>query len=74
MSLSNYLKESAEALEKAMTHPGPKRVEEAARLVVSALQQDKPLLVCGNGGSASDAMHITGALEQSLYRLDPWRN
>ena len=62
MSLSNYLKEFAEALEKAMTHPGPKRVEEAARLVVSALQQDKPLLVCGNGGSASDAMHITGEL------------
>ena len=62
MSLFDYLKESAEALEKAVTHPGPKRVDDAVQLVVSALQQDKPLLVCGNGGSASDAMHIAGEL------------
>jgi D-sedoheptulose 7-phosphate isomerase len=62
MSLFDYLKESAEALERAVTHPGPKRVDDAVQLVVSALQQDKPLLVCGNGGSASDAMHIAGEL------------
>jgi D-sedoheptulose 7-phosphate isomerase len=29
---------------------------------VRALSAGKPLLVCGNGGSACDAMHITGEL------------
>lgn len=28
----------------------------------SALRKGKPVLVCGNGGSAADAMHITGEL------------
>jgi D-sedoheptulose 7-phosphate isomerase len=30
--------------------------------MTSALGSGKPLLICGNGGSASDAMHITGEL------------
>ena len=30
--------------------------------MASALGAGKPLLICGNGGSASDAMHITGEL------------
>ncbi len=68
MSISSYLKESAYALEKTMTHPGPRRVDDAVRLCVRALQQDHPLLVCGNGGSASDAMHITGELVGRFLR------
>ncbi len=31
-------------------------------MCVDALKVGKPLLVCGNGGSASDAMHIAGEL------------
>jgi D-sedoheptulose 7-phosphate isomerase len=34
-------------------------VSGAILAVTSALRAGKPLLVCGNGGSASDAMHIT---------------
>lgn len=68
MSISSYLKESADALEKSITHAGPRRVNEAVRLCVCALKQDKPLLVCGNGGSASDAMHITGELVGRFLR------
>jgi D-sedoheptulose 7-phosphate isomerase len=30
--------------------------------MVGALGEGKPLLVCGNGGSACDAMHLTGEL------------
>ena len=37
-------------------------MEAALQICVSALQKDLPLLICGNGGSASDAMHITGEL------------
>nr|WP_044553798.1 SIS domain-containing protein [Azospirillum lipoferum] len=40
----------------------PARVEAAVTAVTAALGANKALLVCGNGGSASDAMHITGEL------------
>lgn len=38
------------------------RTEEAIETITQALGVGLPLLVCGNGGSASDAMHITGEL------------
>ncbi|TIW78191.1 MAG: SIS domain-containing protein, partial [Mesorhizobium sp.] len=37
-------------------------MERAASAVVSALSSGKALLVCGNGGSASDAIHIATEL------------
>nr|WP_246024708.1 SIS domain-containing protein [Azospirillum ramasamyi] len=40
----------------------PARVEAAIAAVTAALGANKALLVCGNGGSASDAQHITGEL------------
>ncbi|PWC59591.1 phosphoheptose isomerase [Azospirillum sp. TSH7] len=40
----------------------PARVEAAVDAVTAALGANKALLVCGNGGSASDAQHITGEL------------
>jgi D-sedoheptulose 7-phosphate isomerase len=38
------------------------KIEMAVEWIVEALKTDSPLLVCGNGGSASDAMHISGEL------------
>ena len=38
------------------------RIDEVISLLTSTLKQGLPLLVCGNGGSASDALHITGEL------------
>jgi D-sedoheptulose 7-phosphate isomerase len=37
-------------------------VDEAIAQIVEALVAGKPLMVCGNGGSAADALHITGEL------------
>ena len=37
-------------------------VVEAAKLIVSALTSGGKLLVCGNGGSASDAQHVAAEL------------
>jgi len=34
----------------------------AIERMVGALSQEKPVLVCGNGGSAADAQHIAGEL------------
>ena len=37
-------------------------IDAAIELLVGAAQSQKPILVCGNGGSASDALHISGEL------------
>ena len=38
------------------------KIEAAGALIVPTLSANKPLLVCGNGGSAADAQHISGEL------------
>lgn len=38
------------------------RMDRAVEACVAALSVNKPMLVCGNGGSAADAMHIAGEL------------
>lgn len=37
-------------------------IEEAARIIISALKNGKKILVCGNGGSAADAQHFAAEL------------
>ncbi len=61
-NLKEYLAESVKAVQAAATQPMEEALEKAACLCVDALKAGKPLLVCGNGGSASDAMHIAGEL------------
>jgi D-sedoheptulose 7-phosphate isomerase len=62
MSLVDYLKESATALDRTIDTFRSERMERAIAVIVEALAANKPLLVCGNGGSASDSMHIAGEL------------
>jgi D-sedoheptulose 7-phosphate isomerase len=62
MSLRDYLAESAGVLQLSTAAVSQETMEGAVDAVVDALTAGKPLLVCGNGGSASDAMHITGEL------------
>ncbi len=61
-SLSAYLEQSIAVLTATVETLDPARVEAAIARIVAALASGKPLLVCGNGGSAADAMHITGEL------------
>lgn len=62
MTVSEYLGSSAEALTMARDFAGTNNVEPAIDAICVALAANRPLLVCGNGGSASDAMHIAGEL------------
>lgn len=62
MSINDYLTESAALLKRCGEGDLSARVEEAIRQIVATLKGDRCLLVCGNGGSASDAMHIAGEL------------
>jgi D-sedoheptulose 7-phosphate isomerase len=60
--LTDYLIESREAINQAIKSHGIAEVDEAITGICTTLAQGKPMMVCGNGGSASDAMHITGEL------------
>lgn len=60
--LADYLQSSLDALEATRRALDEALVEKAVAAMVAALAADKPLLICGNGGSAADAMHIAGEL------------
>ena len=62
MSLARYFADSVKVLEQAAARWPEELVERAVETVVGALKSGNPVLVCGNGGSAADAMHITGEL------------
>jgi D-sedoheptulose 7-phosphate isomerase len=62
MSIAEYLEVSERVLADARNHAGTRNAEKAVDAIAEALGDGRPLLACGNGGSASDAMHITGEL------------
>jgi D-sedoheptulose 7-phosphate isomerase len=62
LSIHTYFTESAALLELAAQTWSEQLVATAISTMVSALGEGKPLLVCGNGGSACDAMHVAGEL------------
>lgn len=62
MNIVEYLQVSEQIIAAARNHPGSQNAEPAIDAIVRSLAAGKPMLVCGNGGSASDAMHIAGEL------------
>lgn len=60
--LTKALQDASGLLQEVSTSPCVDRAEDAINVISRALAKGLPLLVCGNGGSASDAMHITGEL------------
>ncbi len=61
-TLANYIARSVAVLQHSVDSIGAEKMEAAIAAITKALAADLPLLVCGNGGSASDAQHITGEL------------
>jgi len=60
--LADYLRQSADMISRSASAISQSSVEAAIDSCVAAVQSGHPILVCGNGGSASDAAHITGEL------------
>ena len=60
--LATYLTESADVLHRTALSVGGALMDKAIDAIATALAANRALLVCGNGGSASDAQHITGEL------------
>ena len=46
-------------------------IQKAFQILVSSYETDGKLLICGNGGSASDADHIVGELMKGFYKKRP---
>jgi len=61
-TLREYLDSSTEVLRATRDTLATAEVERAIAATTAALAAGKPLLICGNGGSAADAMHIAGEL------------
>jgi len=60
--LARRLKTAAALLQNAANAPLVIQTDRAIDAICTGLFAGLPLLVCGNGGSASDAMHIAGEL------------
>jgi D-sedoheptulose 7-phosphate isomerase len=61
-SFGNYLTESGDNLRRLQASGIESQVQAAIVALSAALAARKPVLVCGNGGSAADAQHIAGEL------------
>ncbi len=65
----SYLESSASLLQKLIDQPAlATQVSTAIEQVVSAVLSGKPILTCGNGGSASDALHVSGELVGRFFQ------
>ncbi|MBN9564916.1 MAG: SIS domain-containing protein [Alphaproteobacteria bacterium] len=60
MSLEKYLDLSTKVIADCASLEA--ETEESITLIADALHKNLPLLICGNGGSAADAEHISGEL------------
>ncbi len=61
-TLAGYFDESIAVLRRTAEAVDAALVDRTITVIAEALGQGRALLVCGNGGSASDAQHITGEL------------
>ena len=59
--LNDYLVRSAAAITAMAERDLTDEMERAVSAVVAALSQGKALLICGNGGSASDANGVAAS-------------
>jgi len=60
--LARYFTDSIQVLEAASQAWSEDLLRGALGAIVGALHAGRPVMVCGNGGSAADAIHITGEL------------
>ena len=69
--IRDHLTDAARLLDAVAAGPLGARVDEAVGRIAAALSARRPLLVCGNGGSAADAEHITGELVGRFLKERP---
>jgi len=68
MEFTNYVKNSISNLEAINNEQFTQVFKSAANLLLSAVENGKAILVCGNGGSHADAQHFAGELVNFFTR------
>lgn len=68
MLLAERVTETARLIEQLGSGSMPERTQVAIGILSEALKARRPVLVCGNGGSSSDAMHIAGEMVGRFLR------
>ena len=63
--IESYLKKSKRNIDNLLNIEN-KEIISSAKVLVKAIKQGKKILICGNGGSASDAQHFAAELMGSL--------
>jgi len=69
LTINDYLTRVSELFVQTAKSDLERPVADVIEILVRVISEDKPVLVCGNGGSAADAMHIAGELV-GRYLLD----
>ena len=70
MTIKDLLLESA-AVKTRTAHELTETAEEAARAIVTSLQNGGKLMFCGNGGSAGDSQHLSAEFVATLDHRNP---
>ena len=60
--------DAARSLQSICSTPYPAQISKAVDLLVERLRAGNKILVCGNGGSAADAMHICAELVGRFFK------
>jgi len=68
MSLDQWLSDAEQQLALTRARDFGPAMELAIAATAEALRVNRPLLVCGNGGSAADAQHIVGEMVGRFLR------
>ena len=63
--------DAARSLQSICSTPYPSQIAQAIDLLVERFSAGNKLLVCGNGGSAADAMHICAELVGRFFKDRP---
>ena len=70
-TLTEYLLEVNVSLQATLAAGLDEPTERAVTAITDAFRSHRPLLVCGNGGSAADAMHIAAELVGRFLETRP---
>lgn len=71
MTLQDYLRKSSAVIETTIGTLDQKKIDGAIKTIADAFQKRRAVLVCGNGGSACDAMHIAGEMVGRFIKERP---
>ena len=68
MEMSSYIEETRKNLNEINTSEFIRLIENAANLILNSISSGGNVLICGNGGSHSDAQHFAGELVNYFTR------